>query len=305
MGIDQEDYNFKTYVKEGWIKKMWWYFFMAGLCLTVGLYLRYVAAGAETVAFLRGEDYKTAEKGRPWTEYLRPILPGQGSMNWAAEKIVQAGFNLTPELVWAGSYGGGLATAALVFAVNAVSSDPSRLFLLTVAGGLLGAAALPAYIWEKAKESREQRKRELLPLVQQLKVASASGVGTSYDALFAIADEDYDSLLAYDLRQARAAAGRGDSLSDTLPEVADRSGVKEFVELIETILDAEEKHVPLYKVLAGIENRMLNEIEVAASNAEAKSDDKLAIPLAAMLFPAYIIIIVGPGLLNVSKAFKF
>lgn len=279
---------------------------MAGVCLTVGLYLRSKAEGTETVAFLRGEDFKTAGKGRAWTEYLRPILPGAGSMTWAAENIVQAGLNLTPELVWAGSYAAGLLAAALVLAVNAAgSSDPARLVLMTLAGGLLGAAALPGYVWEKAKESRAQRKRELLPVVQQLKVASATGVGTSYDALFAIASEDMESLLAYDLRQARDAAGRGASLREALLEAAKRTGVKEFVELIETILDAEEKHVPLYQVLSGIEERMLNDIEVAASNAEAATDDKLAIPLAAMLFPAYIIVLVGPGMLKVGEAFKF
>lgn len=279
---------------------------MAGLCVTFGLYLRTVAKNTETVAYLRGDEIRTAEKRRPWVEYLRPVLPGPGSMTWADEMIAQAGLNLTPELVWAGSYGGGLVVAALVFGVNALgSSDPGRLILITVFGGLLGAATLPAYIWGKAKDSREQRKRELLPLVQQLKVASATGVGTSYDALFAIADEDEESLLSYDLRLARSAAHRGASLRDTLLDAAKRTGVKEFIELIETILDAEEKHVPLYQVLAGIEERMLNDIEVAADNAESKVEDKLAVPLAAMLFPAYIIVIVGPGMLNVSKAFTF
>lgn len=279
---------------------------MAGVCVTVGIYLRTIAAGAETVAFLRGEDLKTDKKGKSRMEYLRPILPGSNSMAWAADMIVQSGLNLTPELVWAGSYGAGFVTAALAFAVNVTgSSDPARLILMTFFGGLLGAAALPGYIWGKAKESCEQRKRELLPMVQQLKVASATGVGTSYDALFSIADEDVESLLAYDLRQARDAVVRGFPLRDSLLDVAKRTGVKEFIELIETILDAEEKHVPLHQVLAGIEERMLNGIEVAAANAESKTDDKLAVPLAAMLFPAYIIIIVGPGMLKVGEAFRF
>jgi len=84
-----------------------------------------------------------------------------------------------------------------------------------------------------------------------------------------------------------------------------RSRSKLLKEVMDQILDSEDKEIPLYKTLEVMESRLLKDIELKADAHQSKLEDKLAIPLAAMLVPASMIIIMAPGLINARSLLHF
>ena len=170
----------------------------------------------------------------------------------------------------------------------------------------LGGAVLPyIYIRSEAKKANLLRKKEVLPLVQQLKVLSRSGVGTSFNALAGIVVEDATGVLMKDIQEAVEDISRGKGRKEALLEMAEKTGSPVVKEVMEVILDAEEKELPLYGVLESIETRLLLDIETRADEIKSKDEDALALPLAGLILPANMILMVAPGIIGIKSMMTF
>ncbi|MGQ9825532.1 MAG: type II secretion system F family protein [Desulfotomaculales bacterium] len=286
---------------------MFWIWFFALFCLVCGAYLRRRYQSMVTSAFVRGDDDVTQAGGRSRVyELLRPVMPGRASLDWIAEKIVQAKLKNTPEQVWALSYMMFALFAALsLFLGLNLFKDRTILIVFTVFGGVGGAALPLFYVHQEAQKADKARKKEMLPLIQQLKVLAKSGIGTTFSSLAAVVVEDNRGVLAGDIREAMEEMSLGKNRREAILDMVERSNSRLLKEVMELILDAEEKDLPLYSVLEGVESRLINDIEVSADEAQAKAEDKMAIPLAAMLLPANLIIMIAPGLINARSLLNF
>ena len=289
---------------------LYWIIFFALLFLVYGLHLRYMGDRLMTAAYIRGEDVSTvsspiANLNRIYT-LLRPIMPGQHSMKWVGENIVKGRLKYTPEQILALAYACAVIFGGLVMIYGLTYfADKSIVLVITLIGGLAGGAFPILYVYTQAEKAIAQREREVLPLIQQLKILAKSGVGTTFNALASVVVEDEDSLLSRDFREAIHQGVQTGDRRKALIDMIPRTGSKTVKEVVGLILEAEAKEIPLYDVLEGLETTLLNDIDVKASDAQAKAEDRMAIPLAAFLLPANLLIIIGPGILNAKAIFNF
>ncbi|NPV74321.1 MAG: type II secretion system F family protein [Pelotomaculum sp.] len=286
---------------------MFWTWFFAILSFVLALYTRKKYESIVAAAFMRGDDIEQLPRGKSKIyEFMRPLMPGGASLEWISEKIVQAKLKNTPEQVWAVSYVmfALFAAMALYLGLN-LFKDRSVAIIFSVFGGIAGASLPLLYVYLEAQKADRARVREMLPLIQQLKVLAKSGLGTTFGALASIAVEDSQGVLAEDLREVLNEVSLGRSRREAILSMVDRSRSKLLREVMELILDAEDKELPLYGVLEGVESRLLNDIEVKADEATAKAEDKMAIPLAAMLLPANMLIMIAPGVISAKSLLNF
>lgn len=286
---------------------MFWMWFFAILSFVLALYMRRKYEGITASAYVRGDDIEKLPKGKNRIyELIRPIMPGKTSLEWIGDKIVQAKLKNTPEQVWVLSYVlfALLAAMALYLGIS-LFKDRSVVILFSVVSGFIGISLPLLYVYLEAQKADQARTREMLPFIQQLKVLAKSGLGTTFGALAAITIEDSRGMLAEDLREMTNEVSQGKSRREAIVGMVERSNSKLLREVMELILDAEDKELPLYNVLEGVESRLLNDIEVKADEAMAKAEDKMAIPLAAMLLPANMLIMIGPGVISARSLLNF
>jgi len=183
---------------------LFWTFFFAILTLITGLHLKKKHEGFVIAAFVRGDDigYRGSRNNRIY-ELLRPIMPGRASLDWISERIIQARLKNTPEQIWVLSYVmfALFAALALFFGLN-FFKDKSITLIFCIVGGIIGAALPLIYVYQETQKADQSRTKEMLPLIQLLKVLAKSGVGTSFSALAAISLEDTRGHLAADIRDA-------------------------------------------------------------------------------------------------------
>jgi len=284
---------------------MFWMLFFAVFCFLAGLILRGLSRTLADVAYIKGDDvYK---QNKPFIVSLKPILPGLYSAAWIRQRLNQARISkYTPEGIITLSY-----VTLLIFALMAAAigltlfKDASVTLPFMVCGGALGAIYPALYLDNEAKKADERRKREMLPFVQQLKILAKSGFGSSFKALASVALEDSRGLIAEDFRDALHDIERGKGRREALLGMVDKTNSPLVKEVVDLILDAEEKELPLYNVLEGIESRLIAEIETKADEMRAKDEDAMALPLAGLLLPAIMIIILAPGLINIRIILRF
>lgn len=289
---------------------LFWIIFFSILLLVYSLYLKTHAESLITAAYIRGEDvlkksYMPDSLSRMYN-FLRPIIPGQQSMKWVSENIIMAKLPYSPEQIWTLTYVCAVIFSGLTMVWGLTCfTDKSIVLVISLIGGLAGWAFPLLYVYSNAQKAVARREREILPLVQQLKILAKSGVGTTFDALASVVLEDEEGFLSQDFQDALHEGVQKGNRRQAMLDMAERSGSKTVKEVIDLIIEAETKEIPLYDVLEGVETSLLNMIEVKASDAKAKAEDRMAIPLAAMLLPANMLIMIGPGLINAKAMFNF
>lgn len=277
--------------------------FLSILFFLTGLYFKQRYRSMSFKAFVRGEDIRTDKKKLPLIETVSNCLPGKTIIDWTERRLSQARlFQYTPESILTVSFILFIVFGFLGWSFGWILSgylSSALTFALVVA--FTGSALPYLYIRSEALKAGVLRKKEILPLIQQLKVLSRSGVGTTFNALAAIVVEEASGVLMEDIRGAIDDINRGKGRKEALLSMADITGSPVVKEVIELILDAEEKELPLYGVLESIETRMLLDIETRADEVKNKDEDALALPLAGLILPANMILMVAPGIIGIRS----
>lgn len=281
--------------------------FLAILFLFTGIYFRYRYRAMAFTAFVRGEDIRTDKKKITLIDTIINCLPGKAVLEWAEKQLSQARLlQYTPESIITFSF-----ILLIIFGFFGwsfgvtLSGRISSAMAFTLAGACAGTALPYVYIRSEAQKAGATRKKEVLPLIQQLKVLSRSGVGTTFNALAAIVVEDASGVLMNDIRDAVEDISRGKGRKEALLAMAEKTGSSVVKEVVELILDAEEKELPLYGVLESIETRLLLDIETRADEIRNKDEDALALPLAGLILPANMILMVAPGIIGIKSMLSF
>lgn len=281
--------------------------FLAILFLLLGIYLKARYRSMTLMAFVRGESLKvTREKGSP-IQTVVGYLPGKMLFEWTTKQLQQARLRqYLPENIMTMSFILSIIFGFIGWLFGWVMTGEISVLLFFIVLFSLGGAFLPyIYIRSEAKKANLIRKKEVLPLVQQLKVLSRSGVGTSFNALAGIVVEDATGVLMKDIQEAVEDISRGKGRKEALLEMAEKTGSSVVKEVMELILDAEEKELPLYDVLESIETRLLLDIETRADEIKSKDEDALALPLAGLILPANMILMVAPGIIGIKSMMTF
>lgn len=222
-----------------------------------------------------------------------------------AEALVHAGFdNPSAPLLYAA--GRLLFTALLV--LLALAFAPRRHFVpfvLDVAamGGI--GWLLPAWYIRHAVTARQEKVRRSLPDCLDLLVVCIEA-GISLDAALLRVAKDMTTphpILARELLIINQKTNAGMPRQDALRGLWDRTGVAEVRALVSHIVQGEKWGTSTGKVLRVYAETLRRERRQAAEKRAATAPVKMLLPLGLFIFPALLLVVMGPVVMAVSKMF--
>lgn len=166
-------------------------------------------------------------------------------------------------------------------------------FPMAVAAGLIGYV-LPDRMLREQKRAREQKIVRGLPAaVDMLTLAVEAGIDF-IAALQRVLDKGSHGPLREEIATIINDIRLGDSRSGALRSFGERINVPEVVSFVGVLVQADRLGASIGEVLRNQADRMRTERFQRAEKAGAAASQKLLVPLALFIFPAVLIVIIGP-----------
>ena len=196
---------------------------------------------------------------------------------------------------------GVLVLLALAFAPRA----HFRSFLLTVIAAAAIGWLLPSWYLSRAARTRQEKIRRSLPDCLDLLVVCIEA-GISLDAALLRVAKDLGTahpILARELLIINQKTNAGMPRQDALRGLWERSGVTEVRALVSHIVQGEKWGTSTGKVLRVYAETLRRERRQAAEKKAATAPVKMLVPLGIFIFPAILLVVMGPVVVAVSKMF--
>jgi tight adherence protein C len=193
----------------------------------------------------------------------------------------------------------GLIALAMPGALPGLRS-PALLILYAAVGGAIGFF-LPDILLYNSGLKRQAKLQVALPdALDMLTVCVEAGLG--FDAALAQVARNTDGPMAAEFARALQEMQIGKSRSQALRALADRTSVSEVRALVSALVQAGDLGIPVARVL----REQSREMRVRRrQRAEAKAQQvpvKITFPLILCIFPALLVVVLGPGVINIAHA---
>lgn len=182
--------------------------------------------------------------------------------------------------------------------------------LLTMGGiqGLLFAAVLGVlgYMfprqWLKGKVKGKQKLviRTLPDNLDLITTCVEAGLGL--DAALARVAERGEGPLAEELQRMLRDVAMGKLRREAMEEMADRIGVEELTNFINSIIQAEQLGVGIAQVLRVQSDQLRTQRRQRAEKAAHEAPIKMIFPLVLLIFPAFLSVILAPAVIRIADA---
>lgn len=181
---------------------------------------------------------------------------------------------------------------------------------LSLLAGVLCAAVLAIVgislpqVWlsHEVDARREAIRRDLPDTLDLLAISVEAGVGL--EGAMAVVTERMDSPLADELDRTLQEMGLGLSRRDALTNLKHRSEVPELTTFIGALLQADVLGMPVGKVLKIQATEMRTKRRQWSRERAAKLPVKMLFPLVACIFPAVLVVVLGPAISTITEAFQ-
>lgn len=264
---------------------------------------------AAAPASLAAGDYRVviSEKaGESLTERLLRRMPQRWSINAkTSELLLHAGYgNATAPVAYA-SIRVGITALLVMLAIGFAPKTHFRMYLLYVIIAAAGGWMLPMWYVTRAARTRQDRVRRSLPDCLDLLVVCIEA-GISLDAALLRVAKDMSSphpILARELLIINQKTNAGMTRQDALKGLWERTGVGEVRALVSHIVQGEKWGTSTGKVLRVYAETLRRERKQAAEKKAATAPVKMLVPLGVFIFPAILLVVMGPVVVAVSKMF--
>jgi tight adherence protein C len=253
-------------------------------------------------------DPEAAFTARVWNPVVRGlaaranrVLPSSISERLEVT-ILQAGLRLSPGqvMVLVAVTGGVLPLLGLaLFASNGAAPK----MLLIGYGVMVGLGVYGPRIWILGRVKR--RKKEIwkaLPDAFDLITASVEA-GLGIDAAFTRVIEKVHGPFADELTRTMREITMGRSRREAFQDMADRTGVDELRSLVNAIVQAEAMGISIGSVIRVQTGVMRTKRRQRAEEQAFKAPIKMVFPLVFFIFPAIMVVIGGPAVIQLRDAF--
>jgi tight adherence protein C len=199
----------------------------------------------------------------------------------------------------------GLAVAAPVLALPWVLRQPwskvfvvAALYLLLVAGYYL-----PALILNRLIAARQKRIRESLPDALDLMVVCVEAGQGLNAAMKRVAEEMQlsDPCLAGEILQVNLEINAGAERDRALRNLAERTGVDEVASLCNILIQSDRFGTSIAQALKVQSDTLRTTRRQKLEELAAKTTVKLVFPLLLFIFPAILVVILGPAVIRISE----
>jgi len=204
----------------------------------------------------------------------------------------------TPDRILAAK-GLGLIGLAVLGALCGLRS-PGLLILFAAVGGAAGFF-LPDILLYNSGQKRQAKLQVALPdALDMLTVCVEAGLG--FDAALAQVARNTDGPLAAEFSRALQEMQIGKSRSQALRALADRTTVPEARTFVSALVQASDLGIPVARVLREQSKEMRVRRRQRAEGKAQQVPVKITFPLILCIFPALLVIILGPGVINIAHA---
>ena len=204
----------------------------------------------------------------------------------------------TPDRILAAK-GLGLIGLAVLGALCGLRS-PGLLILFAAVGGAAGFF-LPDILLYNSGQKRQAKIQVALPdALDMLTVCVEAGLG--FDAALAQVARNTDGPLAAEFSRALQEMQIGKSRSQAFRALADRTTVPEVRTFVSALVQANDLGIPIAKVLREQAKEMRVRRRQRAEGKAQQVPVKITFPLILCIFPALLVIVLGPGVINIAHS---
>jgi len=261
-------------------------------------------------------DLESIELSQPFTE--RVIYPvarrfGEIAMKFTpqnarqsiAKKLELAGTSarldptlfLTLQFIAMFLFGG---LIVLVFSVGQTQWPFGRIVMVSLGFGLLGFY-FPS-LWLSSKISKRQKnvRRALPDALDLLTICVEAGLG--FDAALSKVSDKWETELSLAFSRVIREIQLGKLRRDALRDMSDRLGVPEMTSFVAAVVQSEQLGVSLAKVLRIQSDQMRVKRRQLAEEEAHKAPLKMLIPMALLIFPSLMIVLLTPAGLRLMNS---
>lgn len=188
----------------------------------------------------------------------------------------------------------------LVFTIGSAQWPLSRIILLTGVFGFLGYFF--PQLWLSSKISRRQKeiRRAMPDALDLLTICVEAGLG--FDAAMSKVSEKWESQLSFAFARAIQEIQLGKVRREALRDMADRIGIPEMTSFVAAVIQSEQLGVSMAKVLRIQSDQMRVKRRQHAEEEAHKAPLKMLIPMALLIFPSLMIVLLTPAALRLMQS---
>lgn len=194
----------------------------------------------------------------------------------------------------------GLALAGFLW-VGGVGTVPMRLALSLVLV-IAGVATPMLWLSHQVDARAEAIKRDLPDTLDLLAISVEAGVGL--EGALQVVTERFDSPLAEEMGRVLQEINLGLSRRDALSNLKQRAAVPELASFVSALIQADSIGMPLGTVLKVQAGDMRAKRRQWARERAAKLPVKILFPLVVCIFPAVLVVVLGPAMSQIGKALR-
>lgn len=175
--------------------------------------------------------------------------------------------------------------------------DPSK-NLLYVGGAAFLGSFMPAYMLSSRVTKRQTEIRKAMPdALDLLTICVEAGLG--FEAAMSKVAEKWTNELSLAFTRTLREIQLGKVRREALKDMSDRMGIAEMTSFVAAIIQSEQLGVSMAKVLRIQADQMRMKRRQAAEEEAHKAPIKMIIPMALLIFPSILIIILVPAALQI------
>ena len=233
-----------------------------------------------------------------WARALASRLSPSGAAGSLQHRLDLAGNprHWTPDRILAVK-GLGLVTCAVLGALCGLRS-PGLLVLGAVLGGGAGFFAPDLLLFNAGQKRQAKLQRALPDALDMLTVCVEAGLG--FDAALTQVARNAEGPAAAEFARALQEMQIGETRAQALRAVVDRTTVPELRAFVSALVQASDLGIPVAQVLREQSKEMRVRRRQQAEYRAQQVGVKITFPLILCLFPALIVIVVGPGLIELA-----
>ena len=211
---------------------------------------------------------------------------------------VDASTFLASRFVMAGLFGGFL---VLIFVISPRSWSLGTTILVVLLFTILGFSF--PQLWLQTKiNSRQREIRKAMPdALDLLTICVEAGLG--FDAAMAKVSEKWENQLSVGFARAIREVQLGKTRREALRVMADRMGIPEMTSFVAAVIQSESLGVSMAKVLRIQSDQMRLKRRQYAEEEAHKAPIKMLIPMALLIFPSIMIILMVPAIFQIIGVF--
>jgi tight adherence protein C len=198
-----------------------------------------------------------------------------------------------------------LPAAYLVFYGIPVEKDLSSKMLISIGLAILGYVLPTFWVSHKLKKRQTRIFHDLPDLLDLMTVCVEAGLSMDSAMIKVCEDRQFKkSPLATEVKIATSETRAGKPRLDALRDMGERTMVDDLKSFSAMLVQTERLGTSLAQSLRIFSDSLRTIRRQKAEEAAAKTSVKLIFPLVFFIFPAILIVILGPGIIRIARLFK-